>query len=54
MLRYEMELSVGDVIRIGDHTIAVVELHNDEVTLKICDEVDADVATENRPAPRPK
>lgn len=37
MQEIEVELLVGEVIQIGTHTIAVVELHDDEVTLKICD-----------------
>ncbi len=33
----EMELSVGDVLRIGEHVVTVVEIHDDEVTFKVVD-----------------
>lgn len=33
----ELEVSVGDVIRIGDHLVTVVEIHDDEVTFKVVD-----------------
>lgn len=33
----ELELSVGDVLHIGDHLVTVVEIHDDEVTFKIVD-----------------
>jgi hypothetical protein len=33
----EFELSVGDVLRIGEHLVTVVEIHDDEVTFKVVD-----------------
>ncbi len=41
-MQIEMEVSVGDVIQIGDHTLLVVEAHQDEVTFKLCSVNDAD------------
>ncbi len=34
----EFELSVGDVLQIGEHLVTVVEIHDDEVTFKIVDD----------------
>lgn len=33
----ELELSLGDVLHIGEHVVTVVEIHDDEVTFKIVD-----------------
>lgn len=33
----ELELAVGDILRIGEHLVTVVEIHDDEVTFKIVD-----------------
>ncbi len=33
----ELDVAVGDVIRIGEHTVMVVELQDGEVTLKVMD-----------------
>ncbi len=33
----ELEVSVGDVIRIGNHLVTIVEIHDDEVTFKVVD-----------------
>ncbi len=35
MQQTELELSVGDVIQLGDQIVTVVEIHDDEVTFKI-------------------
>lgn len=31
----ELELNVGDVVRVGNHLVTVVEIHGDEVTFKV-------------------
>jgi hypothetical protein len=33
----ELELTVGDVVRVGNHLVTVVEIHGDEVTFKLVD-----------------
>lgn len=35
MQQRELELSVGDVVRVGNHLVTVVEIHGDEVTFKV-------------------
>lgn len=35
-MQLEFDLVVGDVIRVGDHTVMIVEIHEQEVTVKIC------------------
>jgi hypothetical protein len=37
----ELELAVGDVVTIGEHRLAVVELDGDQVLFQLCD-ADAD------------
>lgn len=37
----ELEVSVGDVIRIGEHVVTVVEIHDDEVLFKVIDSTHA-------------
>ena len=34
-MRHEIEVSVGDVIRIGDQLVTIIELQGQEVTFKI-------------------
>lgn len=38
----EIELQVGDAIRIGSQCLVVVEVLDDEVVFKVCDEIDED------------
>jgi hypothetical protein len=54
-VRMELDLAVGDVIRIGDHTVMVVELQDGEVTLKVVayDEQD-DLDLPPRPLTQPR
>lgn len=49
MRRFEIELAVGDIIRVGDHTVAVVDLHDEEVTLKIVASGDDDWLVDEAP-----
>ncbi|HET6425099.1 MAG TPA: hypothetical protein VFG20_15540 [Planctomycetaceae bacterium] len=37
MQQSELELSVGDVLRVGNHLVTVVEIHEDEVIFKVVD-----------------
>jgi hypothetical protein len=32
---HELELTVGDVLQIGEHTVTVLDIDNDEVTFRI-------------------
>lgn len=47
----ELEVAVGDVIRIGDYSLLVVESQDDEVTFKICSAEDLDSPSEDRRRP---
>lgn len=35
MQQFDLELTVGDVLRVGEHLVTVVEIHDDEVTFKV-------------------
>ena len=35
--RQELELAVGDILRIGDTTVTVIDIENDEITFRIDD-----------------
>jgi len=35
--RQELELAVGDVLRVGDTTVTVIDIENDEITFRIDD-----------------
>ena len=35
-MQIEMDVAVGDIIQIGDHTLIVLESQGHEVTFKIC------------------
>lgn len=47
----ELELNVGDVVRVGNHLVTVVEIHGDEVTFKVVNaaHLDEDVTPVVRP-----
>jgi hypothetical protein len=32
---HELELSVGDVLQIGEHTVTVLDIENGEVTFRV-------------------
>jgi hypothetical protein len=51
--RREIELQVGEVLRVGTLCVIVVELHDDEVVLKVCDELEVDEA-DGWTSPTPK
>lgn len=42
MQQSEIELSVGDVLRMGNHLVTVVEIHEDEVIFKVVDSAHLD------------
>ena len=35
MLLHEVELTVGDVVQIGDYTVTVIDVENGEATFRI-------------------
>lgn len=53
MREVELELSVGDVLRIGDYTVTVVDLDGAEVSFRVDDsphaEASANSCWESRP-----
>jgi len=42
----EIDLQVGDVLRVGTQCLIVVEAHDGEVTFKICADDDLETASE--------
>lgn len=54
MWQQELELQVGDAIRIGSQCLVVVEVHDQEVVFKLCDDVDEDDGDRWTPPAPPK
>jgi hypothetical protein len=60
MALHEIELAIGDVLKIGGYTVTVIDLENGEVTFRVqepvADEesVTDDEAVENTTPPRPR
>gem|GEM_PF-5874454 len=52
-MQLEFDLVVGDVIRVGDHTVMIVEIHEQEVTVKICSREGQDQLIDGEPQMRP-
>ncbi len=50
----EMDVAVGDVIRIGEHTLLVVDTQGEEVTFKLCSNEDFDRDAPRRPLTQPR
>lgn len=48
MQQVELEVSVGDILRIGEHLVTIIEIHRGEATFKI---VTAPLATEGEAEP---
>ena len=44
MQRQELDLAIGDIFRVGDTTITVIDIENGEITFKIDD---ADMSDHN-------
>lgn len=53
-MQIEMDVAVGDVIRIGEHTLLVMETQGEEVTFKICSNDDFDRSPPLRPLTQPR
>ena len=54
MSLHEIELTVGDVLQIGEYTVTVIDLENGEVTFRIQEPVLDDEAAESAASPRPR
>jgi hypothetical protein len=54
MSLHELELTVGDVIQIGEYTVTVIDLENGEVTFRIQEPVAGDDSHETPAMPRPR
>lgn len=46
MRQFEVELAIGDSVRVEDHVLTVIDIHGDEITFRMdhAEEVDAEVA----------
>ena len=54
MSHHELELTVGDVIQIGDYTVTVIDLDNGEVTFRIQEPDSGEHPIESPATPRPR
>lgn len=54
MSLHELELTVGDVVQIGEYTVTVVDLDNDEVTFRIQECPTEEERNETPTATRPR
>ena len=54
MSLHEIELTVGDVLQIGEFTVTVIDLENGEVTFRIQEPVLDDEVIDGVTAPRPR
>ncbi len=54
MSLHEIELTVGDVLQIGEFTVTVIDLENGEVTFRIQEPVLDEEATDGATSPRPR
>lgn len=44
MQEYELQLSIGDVVRIGNVTLTVIDIEGDEVSFRIDEDDDVNAA----------
>lgn len=54
MSLHEIELTVGDVLQIGEYTVTVIDLDNGEVTFRIQEPILEDETADSTAAPRPR
>jgi hypothetical protein len=54
MSLHELELTVGDVLQIGEYTVTVIDLDNDEVTFRIQEPVSDEEPNEFPATTRPR
>ncbi len=54
MSHHELDLTVGDVIQIGDYTVTVIDLDDGEVTFRIQEPDSWEPPIESPATPRPR
>lgn len=54
MLLHELELTVGDVVQIGEYTLTVIDVENDEATFRLRETNQDEESSENLATPRPR
>jgi hypothetical protein len=54
VLIHELELTVGDVIHVGEYTVTVIDVENDEATLRIQEPIADEESDEGPLTPRPR
>lgn len=54
MALHEIELNIGDVVKIGDYTVTIIDLENGEVTFRIQEPIAGDEGVENCTPPQPR
>lgn len=54
VLLHEIELTVGEVVQIGEYTVTVIDLENGEVTFRIHTPDADDEVVESATTPRPR
>ena len=54
MQHHELELTVGDVLQIGEHTVTVLDIENGEVTFRVEEPEHGIDASESSSVPRPR
>lgn len=52
-MQLEFDLAIGDVIRVGDHTVMIVDIQEHQVTLKVCGDDGSEHVQESEPYLRP-
>jgi len=51
---HELELTVGDVLQIGEHTVTVLDIENGEVTFRVEEAVQRDENVDGPSVLRPR
>ncbi|MBC8116799.1 MAG: hypothetical protein H7062_20585 [Candidatus Saccharimonas sp.] len=54
MQLHELELTVGDVLQVGEHTVTVLDIENGEVTFRVEGPEQSDEADEASAVLRPR
>ena len=54
MQLHELDLTVGDVLQIGERTLTVLDIENGEVTFRIDDSEVREEPDKTSPIPRPR
>ena len=54
MQLHELELSVGDVLQVGEHTVTVLDIENGEVTFRVEESDSGTDGNDGASSPRPR